>query len=139
VDTALHSHWLDVSTTRSGPTKKRKTAWRHPRPLELTLLLKHLYLPYPPTEGADGFVRSSVTPKMQKYIAQAVDRATAFHVTYPRASVAAQWTFAGIGALYISSKIFGFLYHFLKIFLIGGTNVSRGYAQCSMIFQGSMR
>lgn len=61
---------------------------------------------------------------MQQYLAKVTDQASAFLVAHPRVSVGAQWAFAGIGALYVSSKVLSFVYHFLKVFLIGGTNVS---------------
>lgn len=64
---------------------------------------------------------------MQKYLCNVMDRASAFLVAHPRVSVGAQWAFAGIGALYVSSKVLSFVYHFLKVFLIGGTNVGHIY------------
>lgn len=60
---------------------------------------------------------------MQKYLANVMDRGSAFLVAHPRVSVGGQWALAGIGALYVSSKVLSFVYHFLKVFLIGGTNV----------------
>ena len=56
---------------------------------------------------------------MEKYLSVATATATTF-ATNPRVQLA----FAGIGAFWISTKIFSFAWHFSKILVLGGTNVS---------------
>ncbi|KAH8911147.1 NAD(P)-binding protein [Coniochaeta sp. PMI_546] len=57
---------------------------------------------------------------MEKYLAIAADRGSAF-VANPKV----QWAFAGIGALYVSTKLLSFVWHLLKLFILGGTNLRK--------------
>lgn len=56
---------------------------------------------------------------MEKYLTTATECASAF-VANPQV----QWACAGIGALYVSTKVLSFVWYFLKLFIFGGTNVS---------------
>lgn len=56
---------------------------------------------------------------MEKYLTTATECASAFV-----ANSQVQWACAGIGALYVSTKVLSFVWYFLKLFIFGGTNVS---------------
>ncbi|KAB5515180.1 hypothetical protein GE09DRAFT_1160390 [Coniochaeta sp. 2T2.1] len=61
------------------------------------------------------------TPRtMDKYLSVATGAATAFAAN-PRVQLA----FAGIGAFWISTKIFSFAWHFSKVLVLGGTNLRK--------------
>lgn len=50
-----------------------------------------------------------------------------------RVPQAVQWGFAGVGALFLGSKIFSYLRLLLNVFVLSGTNVSAcGYFKSDM-------